>query len=111
MAKTKKTAVSTEVKTAGESINGALYLKRPRLTEKSGLQAEKNNVYTFEVRANATKTGIKKAITEMYKVIPTKVNITKLPAKSIFARGRKGVQSGVKKAVVYLKEGDKIEFI
>lgn len=109
--KTKKTAVSTEVKTAGESINGSTYLKRPRLTEKAGISAEKMNVYTFEVRQDATKTGVKKAITEMYKVNPVKVNIVNLPAKKVFARGRRGVKSGLKKALVYLKAGDKIEFV
>jgi large subunit ribosomal protein L23 len=115
--KTKKTTavakvVSKEVKTSGESFSGAsLCIKRPRLTEKSGLQAEQSQVYTFEITPRATKTMVKKAIAEMYKVTPVKVNIVRLPNKNVFARGRKGVKSGVKKAVVYLKKGDKIEFI
>jgi len=114
--KTKKTtavtAVATkEVKTSGESLTGSLCIKRPRLTEKSGIQAEKSQVYTFEITPKATKTMVKKAIAEMYKVTPVKVNITRLPNKNVFVRGRKGTKSGVKKAVVYLKKGDKIEFI
>ena len=111
VAKVTSKEVSKEVKTSGESLSASLCIKRPRLTEKSGLQAENSQIYTFEITPRATKTMVKKAIVEMYKVTPIKVNITKLPSKNVFVRGRKGVKSGVKKAVVYLKKGDKIEFI
>ncbi len=94
----------------------ALIIKKPRITEKSGLQAEGANgtgggVYTFEVTAEANKKNIAKAVKELYKVTPVKVNITNLPAKKIFSRGKIGRKSGVRKAVVYLKKGDKIEFV
>ncbi|MFZ2038487.1 MAG: 50S ribosomal protein L23 [Minisyncoccia bacterium] len=112
VAKVTSKEVSKEVKTSGEHLlTSALILKRPRLTEKSGLQAENSQIYTFEITPRATKTMVKQAVAQMYKVTPIKVNITKLPAKNVFVRGRKGVKSGVKKAVVYLKKGDKIEFI
>lgn len=88
-----------------------LIIKKPRITEKSGLQAENAGIYTFEVTDVSNKKNIAKAITEIYKVTPVKVNITKLPTKKIFARGKKGTKSGVKKAVVYLKKGDKIDFV
>jgi large subunit ribosomal protein L23 len=88
-----------------------LIIKKPRITEKSGLQAEVAGVYTFEVTATANKKNIAKAVKELYKVTPVKVNITNLPAKKIFARGKAGRKSGVRKAVVYLKKGDKIEFV
>jgi large subunit ribosomal protein L23 len=87
-----------------------LIIKRPRITEKSGIQAEAQGTYTFEVTAQANKKNVAKAVHEIYKVMPVKVNIVNLPAKNIFARGKSGVKSGVKKAVVYLKKGDKIEF-
>ena len=89
----------------------ALIIKKPRITEKSGIQAEMLGVYTFEVTAEANKKNITKAIKEIYKVTPVKVNITHLPAKKVFSRGKVGMRSGVKKAVVYLKKGDKIEFV
>jgi DNA gyrase/topoisomerase IV subunit A len=41
----------------------------------------------------------------------TGVRIINLPAKKVFVRGKKGVQSSIKKALVYLKKGDKIEFV
>ena len=88
-----------------------LIIKKPRITEKSGIQAETAGIYTFEVTAEANKKNITKAIKEIYKVTPVKVNITKLPAKKVMSRGKAGMKSGVKKAVVYLKKGDKIEFV
>ena len=85
-------------------------IKKPRITEKAAHNAEAN-VYTFEVAQSANKTEIKKAILELYKVKPVKVNILQIPRKEIFSRGKAGVKSGGKKALVYLKKGDKIEFI
>ncbi|MDQ5893374.1 MAG: large subunit ribosomal protein [Patescibacteria group bacterium] len=82
---------------------------RPRITEKSGIMGEALNVYTFEVTKNATKDTVAKAIKTLYKVTPTKVRVINLPAKNVFVRGRKGTQSAVKKALVYLKKGDKID--
>ena len=85
-------------------------IKKPRVTEKASFCAEQN-VYTFDVEARSNKTEIKKAIFQLYKVKPTKVNILQVPDKKVFARGQKGVKSGGKKALVYLKKGDKIDFI
>ncbi len=82
---------------------------RPRVTEKSGIMSQDNNVYAFEVSKNSTKDTISKAIKTLYKVTPTKVRVINLPAKKVLVRGRKGTQSAVKKALVFLKKGDKIE--
>lgn len=81
---------------------------RPRITEKSGLQSEKHNIYTFEVAKNSTKHTVEKEIKALYKVTPTKVRMINLPTKKVFVRGKKGAISGIKKALVYLKKGDKI---
>jgi large subunit ribosomal protein L23 len=85
-------------------------IKNPRITEKTSLLIE-SNVYTFDVAKSANKTEIKKAIFSIYKVHPTKINILPVKTKEIVVRGKKGIKGGGKKAVVYLKEGDKIEFI
>ncbi len=82
---------------------------RPRITEKAGIMGETLNVYTFEVSQDSTKDTISKEIKTLYKVTPTKVRIVNLPARNVVVRGRKGRQSAVKKALVYLKKGDKIE--
>lgn len=82
----------------------------PRITEKGAISAESNS-YIFEVHPSATKTQIKKAIELVYKVSPVSVNITKIPAKRVFVKGKKGVVSGGKKAYVYLKKGDQIQIM
>ena len=85
-------------------------LKHPRITEKAAILAERN-VYTFEVDPHAGKIEIARAVKQIYNVEPVRVNIIKLPAKKVMIRGKRGVKSAVKKALVYLKEGDKIEFV
>ena len=84
---------------------------RPHITEKAALKAEVARAYTFEITSQATKTRIIAAVKELYKVTPVKVNIVNLPTKLVFARGKRGSKSGVRKAYVFLKEGDKIEFV
>jgi large subunit ribosomal protein L23 len=85
-------------------------IKNPRVTEKASMQME-GNVYTFDITANANKTEIKKAVFEIYKVKPVMVNITRVPRKKTMMRGKVGQRGGGRKAYVYLKKGDKIEFI
>ena len=83
-------------------------IKKPRITEKASTMIEQN-VYTFNVLDSANKTEIKKAIFALHKVKPVKINILPVVAKHIFSKGKSGVKSGGKKALVYLKKGDKIE--
>lgn len=85
-------------------------IKNPRITEKASNNAEQN-VYTFDVAPGANKTEISKAVFAFYKVKPLKVNVLSIPRKEISSRGKKGMRGGGKKAIVYLKKGDKIEFI
>ena len=85
-------------------------IKNPRITEK-GTSALERNVYYFDLIRSATKTEIKKAVFDLYKVHPTRVNILSVPKRRINLRGRAGTKGGGRKAYVYLKEGDKIEFI
>lgn len=82
-------------------------LIRPRVTEKASMLSEKGT-YVFEVDKRANKTLVASAVKEIYKVTPVKVNITNLPAKSTVSRGVRGMKTGRKKAVVYLKKGDTI---
>lgn len=91
-------------------VNSAVILK-PRITEKSGITSQQLNAYTFEIRASVSKNEVTKAIKELYKVIPVKINVINLPRKSKFVRGKKGFSPSVRKAIVYLKKGDKIDFI
>jgi len=85
-------------------------IKNPRITEKASFQTGQN-VYTFDIATSANKTEIKKAVFALYKVQPVKVNVLPIPKKSIMSKGKRGVRGGGRKALVYLKNGDKIEFI
>ena len=86
-------------------------IKNPRVTEKASFNAEQN-VYTFDISSSANKTEIKKAIFTLYKVRPVKVNVLSVPKKTVLkGRSKEGRRGGGRKALVYLKKGDKIEFI
>jgi large subunit ribosomal protein L23 len=96
--------------TVAASAFGRVIL-RPRITEKATMKAETENVYVFEVADTANKVTVRKAVADMYKVNPTRIAIAYNPAKKVFRRGHMGMTSGVKKAYVYLKKGDKIEIV
>ena len=85
-------------------------IKNPRITEKASFAMEQN-VYTFDIKGGANKTEIKKAIFALYKVKPTRVNVLPVPRKNIMFKGKASSKTGGRKALVYLKKGDKIEFV
>ena len=84
-------------------------LIKPRVTEKASYLEARSNVYAFEVSSGAGKKEIAKAVKEMYKATPLKVNIVRNPAKIISMKGKRGLSGGVKKAYVFLKMGDKLQ--
>jgi ribosomal protein L23 len=107
------TAETKAVKAAGATAaaqNFAGVLIRPRITEKATVQNERN-VYVFEISSRAGKKDVANAIFEAFKVSPIKVGIVRTPAKSVFVRGKTGAKAAIKKAYVYLKDGDKIELV
>jgi large subunit ribosomal protein L23 len=83
---------------------------RPHITEKTGILSQ-TGTYTFEVDKNANKQSIMKAIKELYKVNPIRVSTINVIAKNIFVRGKKGSVPGMKKAIVTVKKGEKIDFV
>ena len=85
-------------------------LRSPRITEKASIASE-HNAYTFNVTTTATKPEIKKAIMDKYNVVPVKITVTTIKPKAVFVRGKHGVKSGGKKAVVTLKKDDKIALV
>ena len=84
----------------------------PRITEKAVGMSEQN-VYTFVVKAGATKFQIRDAIKALYNVTPVKVNtVTKKAAERVKGFSGKTVHhKGMKKAYVYLKQGDTINLV
>ncbi|MCL2560989.1 MAG: 50S ribosomal protein L23 [Rikenellaceae bacterium] len=89
-------------------------LIKPILTEKMTVQGEKLNRYGFIVDPRANKHQIRTAVEQMYDVKVSDVNTIKYMGK---ARSRytkagllKGRTDSFKKAIITLKEGDKIDF-
>ncbi len=99
------------MKISTQKTNILSVIKKPKITEKAGIKSESQNVYTFEVFKNASKPEIALAISQIYKVTPIKINIVNLPAKAKFTRGKVGARKSIKKALVFLKKGDKIAYI
>ncbi len=83
---------------------------KPRVTEKAGLLSQ-NGVYTFDVRVDANTRQISDAIKAAYKVTPVRVSVAPVKSKTMFARGKSGRTVSGKKAYVYIKKGETIEFI
>lgn len=113
----KEVAVPAKVVTEKSPVQSAvapvsMVIVKPRITEKAAVLGEKN-VYTFEVKKGATKYDVRDAIKALYNVTPVKVNIVnKVPRKTMSrARGRKVMEHGLRKAYVFLKEGDRIELV
>jgi len=84
-------------------------IKTVRLTEKGTRQGEKHNQYTVVADPRANKAQIRQAVQELFKVKVTRVNTMNVHGK---ARRQRTTQAGKtndwKKAVVTLKQGDKI---
>ncbi|MBU0650615.1 50S ribosomal protein L23 [bacterium] len=83
-------------------------IKRPIITEKNTRMIE-DNKYVFEVAMDSNKIEIKKAIEDIFKVHVKKVNVSKTKRKEKRVRHNLGMTSEKKKAIVTLKEGEKIE--
>lgn len=107
---TKTKAVKSSANKDSKSVANFGVVKNPRITEKATFVSEKVNVYTFDVDVSANERDVKAAIKELYNVTPVKVNLLAVRGKQVFSRGKLGRKASGKKAYVYLKEGDKIEF-
>jgi large subunit ribosomal protein L23 len=84
-------------------------IKTVRLTEKGTRQSEKYNQYTIVADRLATKPQIRQAVKELFKVKVVRVNTLNVRGKDRRKRtAQAGRASNWKKAIVTLKEGDKI---
>jgi len=80
----------------------------PVITEKATMASERNQV-VFKVARAATKPQIKEAVEGLFDVKVKSVNTHIRKGKVKAARGSLGVQSDVKRAVVTLEEGHRID--
>ena len=81
------------------------------LTEKSTLMSEKQNKYVFRVSPRANKTEIKDAVQRLFQKKVVDVNTCNYAGKEKRVRGPVGRRPRWKKAIVTLKEGEKIDLI
>jgi len=90
-------------------LNAFDIIKTVRVTEKGATQSEKFNQYTVIADRHASKIQIRQAVQELFKVKVLKVNTLNVRGKD---RRQRTIQAGKdadwKKALVTLKDGDKI---
>ncbi len=114
---TKAEIVATTEATPKVAKRGGLDLSmvliRPHVTEKSTDLSEKN-VYVFEIHQDANKVHVAKAVEKLYKVKPVKIAVVNIHPK-LYRNPRNGrtqvKKHALKKAIVTIKAGDKIEII
>ena len=90
-------------------MNSFEIIKTVRVTEKGSTQSEKFNQYTVVADRRANKTQIRHAVQELFKV--KVVDVSTMNVRGKYRRQRTsqaGQAPDWKKAVVTLKQGDKI---
>jgi len=92
----------------GEDAGSYRIVLRPHITEK-GTALEGQGKYLFRVARSANKPEIKKSVEKLYNVKVEKVHILKTPSKFRQVGKYEGRRPGFKKAIVTLKEGERIE--
>lgn len=105
--KQEKKETTTKVK-AGKRIDASA-LVEPIITEKA-TYLQSQNCYVFGVKPKANKIMVKRAVEGLYQVKPIKVNMIKVKGKNVRYGRTEGRTKDYKKAIVFLKEGDKIDF-
>ena len=84
-------------------------LKKPLITEKSTKMLAEGNWVAFHVHPKANKIQIKDTVEKMFSVTVTKVNTLVVPGKYRRFGRTIGHTKPWKKAMLRLKEGDKID--
>jgi len=84
-------------------------IQKPLITEKSTALQEDGNWLAFRVHPNANKIEIKAAVEKIFGVTVLQVNTLNVQGKTKRFGRNIGVSKGWKKAMLRLKDGDKIE--
>jgi large subunit ribosomal protein L23 len=108
--KTEPTAEKVVLKSAKKSHFSYEVISRPHISEKATYLGEKNQ-YIFEILPNYNKKEVKKAVEGIYGVNVLSVNMIKIPAKKRRLGKTQGFRKKYSKAVVTVKEGQKIEIL
>lgn len=90
-------------------MNPYSVIMRPALSEKSDVVRENEGKYTFEIRRDATKADVKSAVEKLFSVNVVKVNTCITRGKYRRRGAHVSLGSNKKKAVVTLKQGQKLD--
>jgi len=106
-----ETTTKTPAKAKRKLSREAMYqiIRSPVITEKATIISETNQ-FVFRVAIDATKPDIKQAIEGLFGVTVLGVNTLVQKGKTKRFKGRPGVRSDVKKAIVRLAVGQSIDF-
>ena len=86
-------------------------LLAPHVSEKSTGLADEKNQHVFKVALNASKSEVKQAVEELFKVKVEKVRMVNIKGKTKRFGGRLGKRSDLRKAYVTLGLGHDIDFV
>jgi large subunit ribosomal protein L23 len=92
------------------SVNHYNILEKPLITEKSTMMQEQGNWVMFQVKRSANKLQIKDAVQNIFNVTVLDVNTINVKPKSQRFGRHQGQTKAWKKAIILLKEGDRIDF-
>ena len=84
-------------------------VKKPLVTEKGPVMLSEGNWVTFKVHLDANKIEIREAVQKIFSVTVLQVNTQIVRGKRKRFGKAMGQSKAWKKAIVQLKEGDKIE--
>lgn len=82
---------------------------RPIVSEKTMRLLSEENKITFAVHKNTNKVEVRQAVEAIFKVDVEQVNIVNVRPKAKRVGRYEGTTSAVKKAIVKIKDGQKIE--
>jgi large subunit ribosomal protein L23 len=85
-------------------------IRRPVVTEKGSTLKDENNQLLFEVDPASNKSEIKKAVEKLFKVTVLSVRTQNRQGKRKRMGRSVGRRKNWKKAIVTLKEGDRVDF-
>ena len=92
-------------------MDAADIIRFPLVTEKGSSYLQPQNKYQFAVLPAATRPEIKKAVEKIYKVKVISVNVLNFKGKKRRYRTQAGKKPDWKKAIITLKQGERIEFV
>jgi large subunit ribosomal protein L23 len=85
-------------------------LLRPLVTEKGMHRSTRYNAYAFEINVLATKDDVRRAVEELFNVKVVRVHTMNRKGKPRRSRNREAYTRNWKKAIVKLRDDQRIDF-